>query len=124
MTTTVSDFMNSTAAIPISTPTPDQDIDDINKDYECIFFGKKIINISTKTMLIFFLSLFVLTFCFAFIAIDRTTTNVFLPMISAIVFFWIPSPVQSNPTRQESIQKAQLLNSNYNLLSKITRNQA
>lgn len=86
------------------------EIADINKDYQCVCFGKPILNISPQTGIHLFLTVLVITFCFGFIANDRSTTTVFLPVITGLIGFWLPSPSSSSSnSRSQAVQHAQLL---------------
>jgi hypothetical protein len=90
---------------PPPQPAPDASID---KDFDCICLGKKLINVAPKIIFAFTITIVVLFFCIIFSFVNKESLNVFLPIISGLVGFWIPSPLQSS-NRKDAVTSETLL---------------
>jgi hypothetical protein len=86
---------------------PDSDIEaNVNRDYQCFVFGKLVTNTPPRIVISFILTVIILISSFTFMFLKENSTSVFAPIVSAIVAFWLPSPVQTQQSRTEALQLA------------------
>lgn len=84
------------------------DIEKIEQDFDCICFGTTLLNASPRIVLTFIMSTMVIFSSFAFMYI-KGHVEIFAPIVSGIIGFWLPSPVQSITSKKDSILSARLL---------------
>ena len=92
---------------------------DISKEYTCMCFGHELINAEPRTVLTFFLTLLTLVFCFSLILVGGQS-GIYLPVITALIGFWLPSPAQSGTSQSDAVQKTQLLHTNMRLVEAVS----
>lgn len=83
-------------------------LDPIDKDFDCICLGKKLVNVAPKIIFAFIITLIVLGFAIVFVSSHSDSLSIFLPVITGLVGFWIPSPLQSS-SRKDAITTETLL---------------
>jgi hypothetical protein len=83
----------------------------VNRDYDCLCLGKKVINTPAKVVLTFIISIIAIVFCFVFMLV-KGDVIIFAPIVALIVGFWVPSPVQTSQSRKDAIQSERLLQNN------------
>jgi hypothetical protein len=81
----------------------------IDQDYDCKCFNYEIINVPSKIILAFIISLFFLGFSFTYMFLVQGSENIFIPIDTAIITFWLPSPLQNNVSRKDVLQNNQLI---------------
>jgi hypothetical protein len=105
------------AVDPSLDPTTAQQI---AKEYECHCFGKDVINASPRVVLAFIISLILIGAVIVFI-FTVGQVNIFAPILTAIVAFWLPSPLQQSMSRKDAANQAQLMQNNKWMKTAITR---
>ena len=95
---------------PDNLPDPIDSTDStLDKEYDCFCCGKQIINTSPKILATFFISVLVLVLAFVYMFVKGDVV-IFAPIVTAVVAFWVPSPLQVNQPRKDALQNTRLLN--------------
>lgn len=92
----------------------------IAKDYECHCFGANVINASPRVVLSFIISLILIAAVIVLIFVVGQVA-IFAPILTAIVAFWLPSPLQHSMSRRDATNQAQLMQNNRWMKKAITR---
>lgn len=104
-------------------PFPGETLNDetlISKDYECSCFGRTVINASPRIIFTFIISLVALISSSILIYLIGQVT-VFASIITAIVAFWLPSPIQSSLSKKDAVDYDRLLQHNLKMTQMMTR---
>lgn len=107
-------LMSSMDTLPtFSTTNPS--IDQFELEYTTICCGKQLTNVPYKVLIQFIISLCALVPFIVFIFLGTIPTAISTSVISGIVAFWLPSPLQSNKTSTDAATTASLIRQNYSL---------
>jgi hypothetical protein len=101
---------------PLDPKTEEQ----IDKEYECICFGRHMINTSPKVILSFLVSV-ILIIAVIVLILTVGQVSVFAPILAAVVAFWLPSPLQSSMSRKDAVNEARLRNTNRKMKRTLNR---
>ena len=96
------------------------DVKEVERDYDCYCFGKKLINVAPKVILTFIVSILVIIFAFVYMFVKGDVV-IFAPIVAGIIGFWLPSPTQSSQSRKDAVQNARLLQNNIRMNSMMMR---
>ncbi len=93
-----------------------QEMQEIQRDYSCICFGTQVVN--TPPMTIWALVVSILALVGSFIAMGLTGRYVeFLPVVTAVVAFWCPSPLANKDKKQLQILNSRLMQTQRTMLN-------
>ena len=105
-------------------------ISQVDRGYDCICFGITVINTPPKIIIAYTISIIVLVYSIAIMLLNMVHNNyvpdtiilsIFLPQISFVIGFWMPSPNQSSLSRKDALQNSQLVQGNLQFVSKYTQ---
>ena len=119
MATTYNDtyLVDEEAIDPSLDPTTAQQL---AKEYECHCFGATVINAPPRVVLAFVISI-ILVATVTVLIFTVGQVAIFAPILTAIVAFWLPSPLQQSMSRKDAANQAQLTQNNRWMKRAVTR---
>ncbi len=92
----------------------DQDTREVDKDYVLICCERTLMNVAPRVFLAFVISMTALIICTVCI-FTFGDVGTFASIITAIVAFWLPSPLQPTQSRKDAVVSARLLRNNISI---------
>jgi len=110
-----SDIMNTPDGRLYDNTSPNQlvsdaDLENIDRDYSTVVFGHNVINIAPMTSLAFVISLIIAIAAIIGIFVQGNDhVTYFIPILTAILGLWIPSPTQAKDKKKLEVMNARMM---------------